>query len=63
LFALGRQDEARAALERLFAMLPRGGMSDRLSAAPELRSLAEILEPMGLGDRLRQLRPRPERGR
>lgn len=63
LYALDKKDEARSALERLFAMLPRGGMPERLAGAAELRSLAEILEPMGLGERLRQLRPRPERGR
>lgn len=63
LYVLGRREEAKAALERLFAQLPRGGMSERLAGAFELRSLAEITEALGMGDRLRQLRARPERGR
>lgn len=63
LFALGREDESRAALERLMAMLPRSGMPERLAGAAELRSLVEILEPLGLAERMRLLRPRPDRGR
>ncbi|MEY4672567.1 MAG: Serine/threonine-protein kinase PrkC [Planctomycetota bacterium] len=63
LLVLGRTEESKAAVERLLAALPRGSASDRLVGAAELRNLSEVLEQLGLGDRLRQLRPRPERGR